>query len=203
MTAYSRCLEDVHEGGQVGPLCKGPMTSAHIMRWSAAIENWHRIHYDYRFATGHDGLPDILVNGSWKQHVLVQLLKDWMGVDGWLWQIRFRYRAMDLVGDTILSHAEVQRTDRRRTVGLVTCRVWTTNQRQEETTSGMALCVLPLQGGPPVPYPFVPEETPMTVPVRDRNEKGAWRSPERLRPRSTSLWCPEPVEETESDPAEP
>jgi hydroxyacyl-ACP dehydratase HTD2-like protein with hotdog domain len=25
-----------------------------IVRWSAAVENWHRIHYDLPFATGHE-----------------------------------------------------------------------------------------------------------------------------------------------------
>jgi hydroxyacyl-ACP dehydratase HTD2-like protein with hotdog domain len=36
---------------------QGTISTAHIMRWSAAVENWHRIHYDHRFATEHDKLP--------------------------------------------------------------------------------------------------------------------------------------------------
>jgi acyl dehydratase len=76
-----RYFEDIQTGASITGLSKGPMTAMHIMRWSAAIENWHRIHYDRDFATGHDGLPDILVNGSWKQHVMVQMLKDWAGRD--------------------------------------------------------------------------------------------------------------------------
>jgi hydroxyacyl-ACP dehydratase HTD2-like protein with hotdog domain len=87
-------FDDVEIGQDIQSLVKGPMTTAHIMRWSAAMENWHRIHYDWRFATQHDGLPDVLVNGSWKQHVLVQLLKDGFGRTGWLWRLRFRYRAI-------------------------------------------------------------------------------------------------------------
>jgi hydroxyacyl-ACP dehydratase HTD2-like protein with hotdog domain len=75
-------FEDIAVGDSLAPVVKGPMTTAHIMRWSAAMENWHRIHYDWRFATQHDGLPDVLVNGSWKQHVLVQLLKDGLGNNG-------------------------------------------------------------------------------------------------------------------------
>ena len=27
-------------------LRKGPLTTVHLMRWSAAMENWHKIHYD-------------------------------------------------------------------------------------------------------------------------------------------------------------
>ncbi len=43
----------------------------------------------------------------------------------------------------------------------------------------------------------------MAVPARGRNEKSAWRRKEALRLRSVSLWCCEPVKETESDPVEP
>lgn len=86
------CFEQVAAGMEIPALSKGPMTTMHIMRWSAASENWHRIHYDHPFATGHDGLSDVVVNGSWRQHVLVQLLKDWAGPEGWLWKIRFQFR---------------------------------------------------------------------------------------------------------------
>ena len=69
-------FEDFVIGQAIAPLHKGRITTAHIMRWSASVENWHRIHYDQAFATGHDGLPDVVINGSWKQHILVQLMKD-------------------------------------------------------------------------------------------------------------------------------
>lgn len=59
-----RFFEDIAVDEQLPPLTKGPLTSIHLMRWSAAIENWHRVHYDHRYATEHDGVPDILVNGS-------------------------------------------------------------------------------------------------------------------------------------------
>src|SRR5580765_3703907 len=93
-------IDDVTIGSCIGTLDKGVVSTAHIMRWSAAVENFHRIHYDYRFATGHDKLPDVLINGSWKQHVLVQLVKDSLGQGGWLWKIRFRYKKMDVAGDS-------------------------------------------------------------------------------------------------------
>ena len=37
-------FEDVNVGDEIPPLVKGPMSPAHLMRWSSAIENWHRIH---------------------------------------------------------------------------------------------------------------------------------------------------------------
>lgn len=146
--------EDFAVGQSLAPLIKGPMTVAHIMRWSAAIENWHRIHYDWRFATQHDGLPDVLVNGSWKQHVMVQLMKDRLGPEGWLWKLRFRYRAMDVAGDTIFAHAEIANKENAGGFGFVTARITLRNQRDVVSTTGWAIGVLPLRGGPKVPYPF-------------------------------------------------
>lgn len=153
-------FEDITVGQNFGPLVKGPMTSAHIMRWSAAIENFHRIHYDRPFAVEHDGLPDILVNGSWKQHVLVQLVKDTLGRGGWLWKLRFRYKSMDIVGTTILARAEIVEKQEIDGLGFVTLRIGIDNEKQVETTAGWAIGVVPLRGGPPVPYPFKP-----TVPM--------------------------------------
>ena len=68
--------DDVEVGQDLPPYVIGPMTPTHLFRWSAAIENWHRIHYDQDFSIYHDGLPNILAQGSWKQSVMPQYLKD-------------------------------------------------------------------------------------------------------------------------------
>ncbi|MBL8697117.1 MAG: acyl dehydratase [Alphaproteobacteria bacterium] len=153
----SLCFDDFPIGAKLPSLTKGPMSPVHIMRWSAAIENFHRIHYDRSFAVEHDKLPDILVNGSWKQHVMVQLLKDGLGPDGWLWKIQFRYKMMDVAWDTLHAHAEV--IDRREIDGLgfLQCRLALLNQRDQVSTAGFAVGVVPLKGGRRPPYPFVPK----------------------------------------------
>ena len=147
--------KDMTVGARIGELDKGTITTSHIMRWSAAVENWHRIHYDYRFATGHDKLPDVLINGSWKQHVLVQLAKDALGPDGWLWKIKFRYKKMDIAGDGIRGSAEVVARQEIDGLGFITLRIALTNQNGEVSTAGFAIGVMPLPGGAKVPYPFV------------------------------------------------
>jgi acyl dehydratase len=153
--------EDVEIGADITPLSKGPMTTMHIMRWSAAIENWHRIHYDRDFAVGHDGLPDVLVNGSWKQHVLTQMMKDWAGLEGWLWKIRFQFRDKDLAGDTLFARGVVTGKRMENGMGLVDCEIRLENQRGVRSTTGEATVALPLRGGKSVPYPFVlPTATP-------------------------------------------
>jgi len=148
-------FDDVDIGACIRTIDKGVMTTAHIMRWSAAVENFHRIHYDWRFATGHDKLPDVLVNGSWKQHVLVQLVKDSLGPGGWLWKLKFRYKKMDVAGDRIRGRADVLAKNVIDGLGFVTLRLVLTDQNDRVSTAGHAIGVLPLRGGPAVPYPFV------------------------------------------------
>jgi acyl dehydratase len=153
-TASPRCFEDVAVGDAVTPLVRGPMTPSHLMRWSAAIENWHRIHYDHPFATERDGLPSLLVNGSWKQHVLTEMMRKWLAPEGWLERIQFSFRRMDLVGDTLTMWGTVTATEERDGLGFVTCEIGIENPRGENSTPGTATGVLPLRGGRPVPYPY-------------------------------------------------
>jgi acyl dehydratase len=162
-------FDEVTVGAQLGAIDKGTMTTTHIMRWSAAIENFHRIHYDQPFAMGHDKLPGVLINGSWKQHVLIQMLKDSLGAGGWLWKLQFRYKKMDIAGDAVRGTAEVIDKQEVNGFGFVTLRFQLTNQNGEVSTAGTAIGVLPLKGGPAVPYPFVahPAYDAIRMPAND------------------------------------
>lgn len=154
MSAAGLRFEDVAVGDELPSLVRGPLSTSHVMRWSAAIENWHRIHYDQPFAVEHDGLPGLLVNGSFKQHLLVGLMRAWLEPAGWLARIQMSFRGMDLVGDTLTAWGRVTETDTRDGLGLVVCQIGIRNQRGEQGTTGAATGVLPLTDGPPVPYPF-------------------------------------------------
>jgi acyl dehydratase len=149
-------VEDIAVGDALPALVKGPLSPAHVMRWAAAMENWHRIHYDWRYATAHDGLPDVVVNGSWKQHVLIQLVTDWVGESGWLWTIGFQFRGMNVPGETLTAWGEVTAIEQRGDYGVVTLRVGLKNDRGEDGTPGTAVTVWPHREGPAVPYPFDP-----------------------------------------------
>jgi acyl dehydratase len=152
----SPLFEDVPVGFELPGLTKGPLTTMHLMRWSAAMENWHRIHYDRDFAIGHDKLPDLLVNGSFKQQFIVQLLKGWAGEDGWVWKVSFQFRAMNKVGETLRVWAQVKDKREAQGYGLVEISLGIVNEHGVESTPGTAVVALPLRGGPAVPYPFVP-----------------------------------------------
>ena len=147
-------FEDVRPGNEIGPLLKGPLGATHLMRWSASMENWHRIHYDRTFAVEHDGLPDILINGSLKQQFIIQLLKDWAGRDGWVWKARFQFRAMNFVGETLSVWGRVTAVQDTDAYGLVDLDLGIRNEHGAESTPGSAVVALPHRDGPPVPYPF-------------------------------------------------
>jgi acyl dehydratase len=147
-------FDDVTVGQPIPEVVKGPMTSAHIMRWSASMENWHRIHFDKAYAVEHDKLPDIMVNGSWKQHVLMQLVKDWAGLGGWAWKVSFQFRDMDIPGDTITAWGKVTKAYEQGGLGYVELEIGLKNSRGVESTKGTAVVVLPKRGGAAVPYPF-------------------------------------------------
>jgi acyl dehydratase len=148
-------FEDVVVGQDLPALAKGPLTSMHLMRWSAAMENWHRIHYDRDFAVGHDKLPGLLINGSFKQQFVLQLLKDWAGPDGWVWKVGFQFRAMNQVGETLRVWARVGGKRETADYGLVDLALGITNAQGTESTPGTAVIALPFRNGPALPYPFV------------------------------------------------
>ncbi len=149
-------FDDVEVGQELPPLVIGPMTTTHAFRWSAAIENWHRIHYDQDFAVYHDGLPNVLIHGSWKQSIMPRYLKDLCLPDGWMWKVSFQHRAMIVPGDTITCWATVDKKYEADELGFVELGVGMRLQNDIETCPGVATIVLPIRGGRPVPYPFVP-----------------------------------------------
>lgn len=149
-------FEDIEIGTEIPGLEKGPLTTAHLMRWSAAMENWHKIHYDQPFAIGHDKLPDLLINGSLKQQFVMQLLADWAGPGGWVWKVGFQFRAMNLVGETLQIWGRVINLRKTADFGLVDIELGILNNVDKESTPGTATVALPYRDGRALPYPFVP-----------------------------------------------
>ena len=153
MTTVVSCpfVEDVATGQAIEQLTRGPLLPPHLMRWSAAIENWHRIHYDQPYALSHEGLPGLLVNGSWKQHFVVQLLRRWVGTSGWVWTVDFQFRGMNLVGETLTAWGRVRDVHAGGEHGVVALDTGIINEAGTESTPGSARVVVPRRGGPTIP----------------------------------------------------
>jgi acyl dehydratase len=151
-----RWFEQTEVGEAIPMLSKGPLTTAHLMRWSAAIENWHKIHYDQAFTREHEKLPDLLVNGTLKQQFIMQALTDWAGEGGWVWKVRFQFRAMNLVNEELVVWANLRSKTRLPSFGLIELDLGIRNAGGVESTPGSAVVALPYRDGPALPYPFIP-----------------------------------------------
>lgn len=151
-----RRFSGVAVGDLIGPVSYGPLTVMHLIRWAAALENWHRIHYDHAFATEHEGLPGPVINGTWKQQVLAQLLKDWAGPTGWVRSLRFSFRGMDVVGETLRVQATVTSLERHGDYGEVRCAVEMVNSVGQVSMTGEAVVFLPSRDAEAVDYPAPP-----------------------------------------------
>ena len=147
--------EEVAEGMELPKYIYQP-TPTHLFRWSAAIENFHRIHYDLDFGLNHDRNPSLLVHGSWKQSVVPQYLKDWTLPGGWPWKARFEHRAMLVPGDILIMWGQVTGKYEKGQMGFIELDLGMKTQDGIESMPGSATVVLPLRNGPPIPYPFVP-----------------------------------------------
>ncbi len=150
-------FEDVDVGEELPKYIYAP-TPTHLFRWSAAIENFHRIHYDLDFGLNHDRNPSLLVHGSWKQSVVPQYLKDWTLPNGWPWKAQFEHRAMLVPGDVLIMWGRITGKQEKGGMGLVDLEIGMKTQDGIESMPGTATVALPLRDGPPIPYPFVPPQ---------------------------------------------
>jgi acyl dehydratase len=147
----SRPVRQVHfEGVSVGmelpTVVKGPMTTSHLVRWAAANGNYARIHWDLPFAQLHQGLSNVVVNGSLKNQYLGQLLISFSGEAGWLKRFYVEHRGMDFPGDVLTAFGSVTGIREVNGFGHVDCQVGIRNNRGEQTASGTATVILPKSG---------------------------------------------------------
>jgi acyl dehydratase len=147
---------DIAVGMAIPATRHGLFSTSHQMRWSAGIENWHRIHYDQAFAQGHDGLDGLVISGSWKQHALINAVWRWVRPTGWISEVKITFVRPNFVGETLETSGTVTAVESRLNLGFVTCEVQMTNEAAEVSTKGVVVAVLPLERDAVVPLPYSP-----------------------------------------------
>ena len=133
--------EDVEVGTEIAPLSKHPSTTQ-LVRWAGATQDPARIHYDKDFAQSVK-LPGQIVHGLLKWQFFIQMLTDWIGVDGSIKKVSCRYRDLDLPGDTITCKGKVTRKYIEGGEHCIECEIWLGNEREERTTFGSAVVTVP------------------------------------------------------------
>ena len=131
-------------------------SGVHFERWCIAMENSHRVHYDYPHAMNRDKLPGILFHGTWRMSIIAKWLKNWTLPNGWAWKARWQIRDMVVPGEVTILWGKVIDKKQSDGIGLIDLEFGIVNQDGVEGAPGSATVALPLRGGSPVPYPFVP-----------------------------------------------
>ena len=139
-------FEDISVGMELEAVVKGPLTTTHLVRWAAANGNYARIHWDLPFAQVHQGLPNVVVNGSLKNQYLGQLMIKFAGPEGWFKRFYVEHRGMDYPGDIITASGAVTAVREVGNYGHVDCEVNLTNNRGDQTASGRGTVVIPKNG---------------------------------------------------------
>ena len=130
------------EGHALTPLDKPRFTSAHIVRWMAAQQNWDRIHFDQSFCRDIAGLDAPLINGALKQHLIVQFLAKALP-GAWVWRLDYQFIGPDHVGHRLQVRGTAGRRTARAGRVFVNVAVQIVNlDRAEVTTRGDAVVVL-------------------------------------------------------------
>lgn len=97
--------------GELPPALTEPYTSAHLVRWCAAQQNWDKIHYDLEYAREFGGLPERVINGALKQHLLARYLVDSFDASARIVRLNYKFTGPDFVGERLELRGRVLRTE--------------------------------------------------------------------------------------------
>ena len=136
--------EDVAVGTEIPTLVKYP-TTTQLVKWAGATQDPARIHYDKDYAQGAK-LPGQIIHGLLKWQWFIQMLTDWIGDEGNIKKVSCQYRGMDLPGDTIKCKGKVTSKYIKDDEHYIECEIWLGNQREERTTFGSTIVILPSRG---------------------------------------------------------
>lgn len=135
-----RYIEEITVGTALEPIRFGPISTKDLVKWAAASDDYHEIHYDKDYALA-QGLPNVVVHGPLKLALIGRLLMGFCGPQGWLQRFNCRYLALDVPGTTLQVGATV--TAVRPESGEAELDVAVVNEKGVTTAAGTATVRLP------------------------------------------------------------
>jgi len=132
--------EDVREGTEIPQLAVVCDVVSQV-KWAGVNKDYAPYHFEKEYALS-IGLPNSIVNGSFKVALLFKMLKSWVGDGGTVKKLSCQHRGIDIVGDTVKFKGIVKQLMGR---GDVECEVWAENPKGERTVRGTAIVALPLR----------------------------------------------------------
>lgn len=115
----------------------GPLTTEMFVRWCAAAEDYHAIHYDLHYAKER-GLPDVVMAGPHKLALCCRLLYSVLGTGGVIRRIKVRYTGMDVPGDVLQFGGTVEAVEETEGGRVAFVRLHARNNRDVVTVQGEA-----------------------------------------------------------------
>jgi acyl dehydratase len=92
--------------GDALPALERTINQADMVAYAGATWDWHRLHYDTRFANER-GLPEPVVDGQMLGALMAEQLLDHLGPGAFITNLGFRFKAMVFAGDTVRVEAEI------------------------------------------------------------------------------------------------
>lgn len=131
--AANPLLGDVKEGMDL-PVLEKLVKPVTVVLGAVASRDWRPQHHDYKFATGNNGLDDIIMNTPNLAAWFERYLTDWTGPKGRLGRIKFRMKDSVYPGDTMKFAGQVSKVTRAaKNTGWVDVKI--------ELTAGTKSCV--------------------------------------------------------------
>ncbi len=136
--------DDDETGEELPSLVRVP-TTATLVRYAAAADDYSPLHYDHIYARsrGYDG---VIVHGFLKAGYMATMLEDWAGPNAFVKRFRAEYRGPDYPDRKIICRGRVIRsfeTDGKRAADVA---LWTERADRSISTRGSATVVLSDRG---------------------------------------------------------
>ncbi|MCY4242013.1 MAG: hypothetical protein OXD36_09770, partial [Rhodobacter sp.] len=116
-----------------------------------------RLHWDEEWAN-EVGVPTTYDYGSIRECLLMNLITNWIGDDGWLWKLKCEHRKFVYTGDTYWVTGKVTEKRKSDFGAEVDLKTWVENQWGTVVSPGFATVLLPTRDAP-VTLPAPPVET--------------------------------------------
>ena len=145
MATKTLYFEDVKAGDEIPPLTKN-IRMVNLVMYQGSTWDFHRYHYDLEFVQ-QKGFKKPFLDGQMLGAYLGQLLTDWIGVDGTVKKLGFRFTNFVFPDDVLTCRGEVVGKSQNGDNAKVECRLWIENQDGSRVLDGgTAEVLLPRRG---------------------------------------------------------
>ena len=129
--------KNITVGFEIPALVKKSITLQDLVEWCGVENDYLNIHYD-KAAAQKEGLPDCLVQGTYKLGLIGRMLTDWLGENGDLKSISVRYIGMDFPGSTLTCRGKVNSIINQKDSRIFNLDIWVENEKGGKTAEGTA-----------------------------------------------------------------